>query len=37
VLLVMAGYAYRKIHPAAAGALAIEATTAGVLVTVALR
>ena len=35
--MVMAGYAYRKIDPAAAGALAIEATAAGVLVAVAVR
>jgi len=33
----MAGYAYWRIDPAAAGVLAIEATTAGVLAAVALR
>jgi hypothetical protein len=37
ILLVMAGYAYWKIGPAAAGALAAEAAVVGTLAVVALR
>jgi hypothetical protein len=37
ILSVMAGYAYWKIGPAAAGALAAEAAVIGTLAVVALR
>jgi len=37
LLLGMAGYTYRKIGPAAAGALAAEAAAAGILTVVAFN
>jgi hypothetical protein len=37
ILSIMVGYAYWKIGPAAAGALAVEAAIIGALAVVALR
>jgi hypothetical protein len=37
ILALMAGYAYFKVGPAAAGALALEAAVIGALAVVALR